>query len=120
MQSPLSAFALLVAVGALGVALFTLSQAPAGESVAEARIADLEAQIDLIRPRVIVALGRVAAQTLLGETTSLGRMRGHWYQVRGVETRVTYHPAALLRNVGFKRPTWDDMQIVRDRLRELK
>ncbi len=79
----------------------------------------LESQIDLVRPKVIVALGRVAAQTLLSETTSLGRMRGHWYQVRGVETRVTYHPAALLRNVGFKRPTWEDMQVVRDRLREL-
>ncbi len=79
----------------------------------------LEQQIDLIRPKVIVALGRVAAQTLLDETTSLGRMRGHWYQVRGVETRVTYHPAALLRNVGFKRPTWEDMQVVRDRLQEL-
>ncbi len=79
----------------------------------------LESQIDLIRPKVIVALGRVAAQTLLGESSPLGRMRGHWYQVRGVETRVTYHPAALLRNVGFKRPTWEDMQVVRDRLREL-
>lgn len=78
----------------------------------------LEKQIDLIRPRVIVALGRVAAQTLLGESASLGRMRGHWYQVRGVEARVTYHPAALLRNAQFKRPTWEDMQIVRDRLRE--
>lgn len=79
----------------------------------------LERQIDLIQPKVIVALGRVAAQTLLGESTALGRMRGHWYEVRGVETRVTYHPAALLRNVQFKRPTWEDMQIVRDRLREL-
>ena len=79
----------------------------------------LERQIDLIAPRVIVALGRVAAQTLLGESSPLGRMRGHWYQVRGVETRVTYHPAALLRNTRFKRPTWEDMQVVRDRLREL-
>jgi DNA polymerase len=79
----------------------------------------LESQIELIRPKLIVALGRVAAQTLLGESTPLGRMRGHWYLVHGVETRVTYHPAALLRNQGFKRPTWEDMQAVRDRLREL-
>lgn len=76
----------------------------------------LERQIDLIQPRVIVLLGKVAAQTLLGNDLTLGRMRGQWYRVRGVETRVTYHPAALLRNVGFKRPTWEDMQIVRDRL----
>ncbi len=79
----------------------------------------LERQIDLVSPKVIVLLGRVAAQTLLGTDSALGRMRGQWYRVRGVETRVTYHPAALLRNAGFKRPTWEDMQIVRDRLREL-
>jgi len=76
----------------------------------------LDQQIDLIRPRVIVALGRVAAQTLLGIDKPLGRMRGEWYDVRGVPTRVTYHPAALLRNTGYKRPTWEDIQIVRDRL----
>lgn len=79
----------------------------------------LERQIDLIAPKVIVLLGKVAAQTLLGNDLTLGRMRGTWYKVRGVETRVTYHPAALLRNSSFKRPTWEDMQIVRDRLAEL-
>lgn len=79
----------------------------------------LEGQIELIAPRVIVLLGRVAAQTLLGNDLNLGRMRGQWYRVQGVESRVTYHPAALLRNASYKRPTWEDMQIVRDRLREL-
>ena len=79
----------------------------------------LERQIDLVQPKLLVALGRVAAQCLLGETQSLGRMRGRWYTVRGVPTRVTYHPAALLRNSQWKRPTWEDMQGVRDRLREL-
>ena len=79
----------------------------------------LERQIDIIEPRIIVLLGRVAAQTLLGNDLSLGRMRGQWFRVRGVETRVTYHPAALLRNAGFKRPTWEDMQIIRDRLRDM-
>jgi len=78
----------------------------------------LERQIDLIRPRVIVLLGRVAAQTLLGNNLPLGRMRGQWYKVRDVDTRVTYHPAALLRNVSFKRPTWEDMQVIRDHLVE--
>ncbi|MGD2115108.1 MAG: uracil-DNA glycosylase [Acidobacteriota bacterium] len=79
----------------------------------------LERQIDLIRPKVIVALGRVAAQALLGNDLPLGRMRGRWSSVRGVPTMVTYHPAALLRNQAWKRPTWEDMQAVRDRLREL-
>ena len=78
----------------------------------------LHDQIDTIRPRVIVMLGRVAAQTLLGSDEPLGRMRGRWHRVRGIDARATYHPAALLRNTGFKRPTWEDMQVVRDRLRE--
>jgi len=77
----------------------------------------LEEQIALVRPRVIVALGRIAAQTLLGNDTPIGRLRGRWFTVQGVPTMVTYHPAALLRNPALKRPTWEDMQAVRDRLR---
>jgi uracil-DNA glycosylase len=77
----------------------------------------LERQIALIRPRLIVALGRIAAQTLLGNDLPIGRMRGQWFSVLGVPVMVTYHPAALLRNPALKRPTWEDMQEVRDRLR---
>jgi DNA polymerase len=76
----------------------------------------LERQIALVRPRLLVALGRIAAQTLLGNDLPIGRMRGQWFQVQGVPTMVTYHPAALLRNPALKRPTWEDMQQVRDRL----
>lgn len=79
----------------------------------------LEGQIDAIAPALLVCLGRVAAQSLLGTDEPLGRMRGATYQVRGVETRVTYHPAALLRNAALKRPAWEDLQQIRDRLREL-
>jgi len=79
----------------------------------------LEAQIDAIGPQVIVALGRVAAQTLLANDTPIGKMRGQWFSVREVPTMVTYHPAALLRNPALKRPTWEDLQQVRDRLRAL-
>ena len=82
----------------------------------EACLGFLERQIDLVGPRVLVCLGRVAAQTLLGDGSPISRLRGNWYSVRGVETMVTYHPAALLRNPALKRPTWDDMQKVRDRL----
>lgn len=79
----------------------------------------LEKQIALVRPRVLVALGKVAAQTLLGNDAPIGRMRGQWHQVHGIPTMVTYHPAALLRNPALKRPTWEDIQQVRDHLREL-
>lgn len=77
----------------------------------------LEQQIELVQPRVIVALGKVAAQTLLGMDETLGRMRGRWYDVLGVPTRVTYHPAGVLRNSQWRRPVWDDMQVVRDKLK---
>jgi DNA polymerase len=77
----------------------------------------LDRQITLVRPRVLVALGKVAAQALLGNEAPIGRMRGQWHQVQGIPTMVTYHPAALLRNQALKRPTWEDMQQVRDFLR---
>jgi DNA polymerase len=79
----------------------------------------LERQIDLIQPKVIVVLGRTAAQILLGKDSPIGQMRGQWYRVKGIPAMVTYHPAALLKNQALKRPTWEDMQQVRDRLREL-
>jgi uracil-DNA glycosylase len=88
---------------------------PAPDEVATCR-GFLERQIDLVRPKVIVCLGRVAAQTLLAAPLPLSRLRGRWHTVRGVPTRVTFHPAALLRNASWKRPTWEDMQVVRDRL----
>lgn len=80
----------------------------------------LERQIDLVQPRVIVALGRIAAQSLLGTGDSLARLRSRWHTVRGIPLRVTYHPAALLRSAELKRPTWEDMKQVKERLRQLQ
>ena len=79
----------------------------------------LERQIDLIQPRVVVVLGRIAAHTLLGNDTPIGKMRGKWYEIRGLPAMVTFHPAALLRNPALKRSVWEDMQLVRDRLAAL-
>jgi len=86
---------------------------PQADEVAACR-GFLEEQVRLVAPRVLVALGRIAAQTLLGNELPVGRMRGSWHRVFGVPLRVTYHPAALLRNDALKRPTWEDMQVVRD------
>ena len=88
---------------------------PLPDEVAACR-AFLQEQVRLVRPRVIVALGRVAAQTLLGTDAPVGRMRGEWHALLGVPLRVTYHPAAILRNQALKRPTWEDMRVVRDHL----
>jgi uracil-DNA glycosylase len=70
-------------------------------------------QIELVRPRVILALGRIAAQTLLHTTTGIGALRGRIHRFHGVPLIVTYHPAALLRNEAWKRPTWEDVKLAR-------
>lgn len=73
----------------------------------------LQRQLELIRPEVIVAFGAFAARTLLESTAALGRLRGRVHRYAGFPVVVTYHPAALLRNPGWTRPTWEDLQIVR-------
>lgn len=70
-------------------------------------------QIELIKPKVVVAFGTFAAQTLLKTKDPIGRLRGKIHRYYGVPLVVTYHPAALLRNPGWKRPTWDDVQLAR-------
>lgn len=67
-------------------------------------------QIRLIKPKIICALGRIAAQSLLETSTPLGKLRGRWHKFHGIPLIVTYHPAALLRFQQYKRPTWEDMQ----------
>lgn len=68
-------------------------------------------QIELVNPKVILAMGNTAAQTLLNTRQSLGALRNHIHRFRGIPLVVTYHPAALLRNPNWKRPTWDDVRI---------
>lgn len=70
-------------------------------------------QIELVKPKVICALGRFAAQTLLGSNESMGRLRLNSHSFQGIPVVATYHPAALLRNPQWKRPTWEDMKKVR-------
>ncbi|MGH7800476.1 MAG: uracil-DNA glycosylase [Thermodesulfobacteriota bacterium] len=69
-------------------------------------------QIRAIDPDVIVCLGSVAAQSVLRTKEKLGNLRGKFHSYGRAKVRVTYHPAALLRNPGYKKPLWDDMQIV--------
>lgn len=68
-------------------------------------------QIELVKPKFIISLGRTAAQWLLQTKESLGALRGKAHDYNGIKIIVTYHPAALLRNPAWKRPTWEDMQM---------
>ena len=76
----------------------------------------LRAQIAAVRPKVIVALGKFAAQTLLRETTPISRLRGRWAAYEGVRLMPTFHPAYLLRSPDEKKKAWEDLQLV---MREL-
>jgi len=73
----------------------------------------LQNQIALIRPKIILALGRIAAQTLSGSTNPLSRLRGQTHAFDHIPFLATYHPAALLRHAEWKKPTWEDIKNLR-------
>ncbi|MBZ4371799.1 uracil-DNA glycosylase [Corallococcus sp. AS-1-6] len=72
----------------------------------------LRSQLLALQPKVIVALGKFAAQTLLRDTTPITRMRGQWREYEGIQLMPTFHPAYLLRNSAEKRKAWEDLQQV--------
>jgi len=79
----------------------------------------VHAEIDIIRPACIVALGGTAAEGLLGLAGSVGSMRGSWHRLDGIPVRVTYHPSYLLQsgaNLSIKRQVWEDMLMVMEEL----
>lgn len=80
----------------------------------------LERQIALLQPKLIVALGRPAAQTLLNADIKIGASRGQTFDFRGIPLIVTYHPAYLLRNLPEKAKAWEDLCFMRRTMRELK
>lgn len=73
----------------------------------------LARQIELIRPRIICTLGSFAAKTILQEKDGISRLRGRIHYYRGIPVVPTFHPAALLRNPAWKKPTWEDVQLLR-------
>ncbi|MBO6524237.1 MAG: uracil-DNA glycosylase [Balneolaceae bacterium] len=76
-------------------------------------------QIELVNPKLILCVGRVSATTLLGKDDSLKNLRKKFHPFLERELMATYHPAALLRNEKWKRPTWEDVQMLRDRYNAL-
>ena len=73
----------------------------------------LRRQIEQVQPEALLALGTFAGKLLSGEDLALGRLRGEVHQHQGVPLVVTYHPAALLRNAGWTRASWEDLQLLR-------
>jgi DNA polymerase len=85
----------------------------------EAHIPILYKQIALIQPKIMLCVGKVAANTVLDRRSSLSSLRGNEHDFYGIPVMATYHPAALLRNPNWKRPTWEDVQLLRTRYDEL-
>ena len=86
----------------------------------EAHIPILYKQIALVRPKLILAVGKSAGNGLLGRSSSLASLRGKFHDFYGIPLMVTYHPAALLRNPQWKRPTWEDVKLLRTRYDDLQ
>jgi len=80
----------------------------------------LEEQINIIKPKLIMALGASAAQALLKTKDSVGKLRNKWHDYAGIPLRVTYHPAALLRFDGYKKDVWEDMKELTAKYTDLK
>ena len=87
------------------------NRTPTAEEAANCR-EYLDQQLDIIRPEFICCLGAVAAQNLLGTTTSIGQLRGRIHDFRGIKVVCTYHPAYLLRTPEAKRQAWDDIKLL--------
>lgn len=73
----------------------------------------LEAQIRIIQPQIIVCLGALASQVVIDPKARITQIRGRWFSRQGIQIMATFHPAALLRNESYKRPTWEDIKLVK-------
>lgn len=78
----------------------------------------LERQVALLRPKAILAAGRVPAQALLGTKEGVGKLRGRVWDYKGLPLVASYHPSALLRNEELKRPAWEDLKLLKSLLPE--
>lgn len=80
----------------------------------------LEAQIHLLKPKMILCMGKIAIEKLMNESISINQQHGIFYDYNGIPVMATYHPSALLRNEQLKRPAWEDLKKFKAKLEELK
>ena len=80
----------------------------------------LRYQFKLVEPKIVVCLGRIAAQAIIDKDFKITRQRGQWFERKGYWFTATYHPSALLRDAEKKRPAWEDFKGIRDKYEELK
>ena len=80
----------------------------------------LEAQINILKPKMILCMGKISSNKMLNQAASIGTLRGQFFEYNNIPLMVTYHPSALLRNEQLKRPAWDDLKMFKAKLDEIK
>ena len=80
----------------------------------------LRYQFKLVEPKIVVCLGRIAAQAIIDKDFRITRQRGQWFERKGYWFTATDHPSALLRDAEKKRPAWEDFKSIRNKYEELK
>ena len=82
----------------------------------EACFSFLEAQIKILKPKMILCMGRISAHKMLNSEEAIGKLHGNFFEYAGIPLMATYHPSALLRNQDLKRPAWEDLKKFRQKL----
>ena len=90
------------------------------EDEKEACMNYLRYQLGLVKPKIIVCLGRIAATSIISPDFKITRQRGQWIERKGYHIMATYHPSALLRDESKKRPAWEDFKAIKAKYTELK
>ena len=80
----------------------------------------LQAQIHILKPKMILCMGRIAGHKMLESQEAMNKLRGQFFEYNGIPLMVTYHPSALLRDESLKAPAWQDLKLFRSRLTELQ
>lgn len=80
----------------------------------------LEAQINILKPKMILCMGKISSNKMLNQKSPIGTLRGQIFEYNNIPLMVTYHPSALLRNEQLKRPAWDDLKMFKAKLDEIK
>ena len=80
----------------------------------------LEAQIHILKPKMILCMGKIAIEKITGQNISINAQHGEFFDYNGIPVMPTYHPSALLRNEELKRPAWEDLKLFKKRLDEIK
>ena len=80
----------------------------------------LEAQINILKPKMILCMGKISSNKMLNQDAPIGTLRGKFFEYNNIPLMVTYHPSALLRNEQLKRPAWDDLKMFKAKLDEIK